>query len=275
MTGLAKGDTFTLQWRDARGTFDARDAAVVEVMKTSVQTIDSGQVWVPLARLREHDRPPRRGDVRRPGAGRRRSPPPAPAGGWIFRDPGRLPGRPPGHGRIQDRRAARSSTPSSWPWPCWPSSTPRSCRSSTGAARWARSWPWASPGTKVIGLFTLEGMLNGVLAALVAAAYGIPLLSWMARTGWALPGDTDSYGFAIGERLFPSYSLGPRRRDDAPRPADDDRRLVPADAQDRQAQADRRAAGAADMIRFLLKGLLRDRSRSLLPVRSRSSWGRC
>ena len=52
-TGLKKGDTFTLQWRDARGTFDARDAAVVEVMKTSVQTIDSGQVWVPLARLRE------------------------------------------------------------------------------------------------------------------------------------------------------------------------------------------------------------------------------
>jgi len=59
--------------------------------------------------------------------------------------------------------------------------------------------------TKVIGLFTLEGALNGVLAALVAAVYGIPLLSWMARTGWALPGDTDSYGFAIGERLFPSY----------------------------------------------------------------------
>jgi putative ABC transport system permease protein len=61
---------------------------------------------------------------------------------------------------------------------------------------------------KVIGLFTLEGMLNGVLAALVAAAYGIPLLGWMARTGWALPGETDSYGFAIGERLFPSYGAG-------------------------------------------------------------------
>jgi ABC-type antimicrobial peptide transport system permease subunit len=62
--------------------------------------------------------------------------------------------------------------------------------------------------TKVIGLFTLEGLFNGVLAALVAAAYGIPLLSWIARTGWALPGDTDAYGFAIGERLFPSYSAG-------------------------------------------------------------------
>ncbi|MCK7489840.1 MAG: ABC transporter permease [Anaerotruncus sp.] len=92
-----------------------------------------------------------------------------------------------------------------------------------------------------------------------------PAPAWMARTGWALPGNTDSYGFAIGERLFPSYSAGPRRRDDAPRPADDHGRLVPADAPDRQAQADRRAEGAHDMIRFLLKGLLRDRSRSLLP----------
>jgi ABC-type lipoprotein release transport system permease subunit len=61
--------------------------------------------------------------------------------------------------------------------------------------------------TKLIGLFTLEGAFNGVLAALVGALYGIPILSWMARTGWALPGDTDSYGFAIGEKLFPSYSL--------------------------------------------------------------------
>ncbi|MCK7490030.1 MAG: hypothetical protein MZU79_07250 [Anaerotruncus sp.] len=124
--------------------------------------------------------------------------------------------------------------------------------------------PGLHPG-KVIGLFTLEGMLNGVLAALVAAAYGIPLLTWMARTGWALPGDTDSYGFAIGERLFPSYGAG----------------LVAGTTlivlltttvvsflptrQHRQAQADRRAEGADDMIRFLLKGLLRDRSRSLLP----------
>jgi ABC-type lipoprotein release transport system permease subunit len=61
---------------------------------------------------------------------------------------------------------------------------------------------------KVIGLFTLEGFFHGVLAALVAAAYGLPLLAWIGRTGWALPGDVDSYGFAIGDRLFPAYSLG-------------------------------------------------------------------
>ncbi len=44
-TGLKKGDSVTIRWRDANGTFDAMDASVVQVMRTSVQTIDSGQLW--------------------------------------------------------------------------------------------------------------------------------------------------------------------------------------------------------------------------------------
>jgi len=61
---------------------------------------------------------------------------------------------------------------------------------------------------KVIQLFTVEGALHGVLAAVVGALYGIPLLSYFARVGWTLPSNTDSYGFAIGETLFPIYSFG-------------------------------------------------------------------
>jgi putative ABC transport system permease protein len=61
---------------------------------------------------------------------------------------------------------------------------------------------------KVIQLFTLEGALHGVLAAAVAALYGIPLLAYLAREGWELPTNTDSYGFAIGETLFPVFGAG-------------------------------------------------------------------
>jgi putative ABC transport system permease protein len=61
---------------------------------------------------------------------------------------------------------------------------------------------------RVIRLFTLEGALHGVLAALVAALYGIPFLTWFAGHGWTLPEGMDSYGFAIGEKLFPVYSVG-------------------------------------------------------------------
>lgn len=51
-TGLSVGDTVTLRWRDARGMFDARDVEIVQVIKTVVQTVDQGQVWIPLDRLR-------------------------------------------------------------------------------------------------------------------------------------------------------------------------------------------------------------------------------
>jgi ABC-type antimicrobial peptide transport system permease subunit len=62
--------------------------------------------------------------------------------------------------------------------------------------------------TKIIQLFTLEGALHAVLAALVAAAYGLPLLITIASTGYGLPASTGDFGFAIGNRIFPVFSAG-------------------------------------------------------------------
>jgi len=62
--------------------------------------------------------------------------------------------------------------------------------------------------SKVIQLFTLEGAMHSVLAAIVAAIYGIPFLVWFSKTGWALPEATEDFGFALGEKLFPVYSVG-------------------------------------------------------------------
>jgi ABC-type lipoprotein release transport system permease subunit len=61
---------------------------------------------------------------------------------------------------------------------------------------------------RVIELFTLEGGLHGVLAALVGAVYGIPLLAYTARAGIGMPKMMDSMGFAIGERLYSTYTPG-------------------------------------------------------------------
>jgi ABC-type lipoprotein release transport system permease subunit len=60
--------------------------------------------------------------------------------------------------------------------------------------------------TQVIKLFTVEGGLHGVLAAIVAAAYGIPLLAYIAQRGLDMPAGTDNFGWAIGEKLFPVYT---------------------------------------------------------------------
>ena len=49
--GLKVDDLATVRWRDAVGTFDAEEIRIARVMNTSVQTVDSGQVWLPLDRL--------------------------------------------------------------------------------------------------------------------------------------------------------------------------------------------------------------------------------
>jgi len=206
--GLGKGDAFTLQWRDARGTFDAREAVVVEVFSTSVQTVDSGQIWVPLALLREMTGLAGEATLvilAQGTAAPTLSSSDAPA--WIFRGPDYF---------LSDLRAmvASKTAGSTIVYTIFLLLAMLAIFDTQVLSIFHRR---REIGTlmalgftrgKVIGLFTLEGMLNSVLAALVAAVYGIPLLSWIARTGWALPGDTDSYGFALGERIFPAYGAG-------------------------------------------------------------------
>ena len=55
---------------------------------------------------------------------------------------------------------------------------------------------------EVVGLFTLEGSVNGVLAALAGAVYGTPLLMLFARTGLSMPEEAmDDFGYALSEEL--------------------------------------------------------------------------
>lgn len=61
---------------------------------------------------------------------------------------------------------------------------------------------------QVIALFTVEGAMHAVLAAVLAAIYGIPLLAYQAAVGWTMPGGTDDYGLPIAETIYPAYSVG-------------------------------------------------------------------
>jgi ABC-type antimicrobial peptide transport system permease subunit len=61
---------------------------------------------------------------------------------------------------------------------------------------------------QVVGLFTLEGTMHALLAAIVGAIYGIPLFIWNSRTGISLPVDSAEYGFTIADTMYPVYSMG-------------------------------------------------------------------
>jgi ABC-type lipoprotein release transport system permease subunit len=203
-TGLQIGDTVTLRWRDANGMFDARDVEIVQVMKTVVQTIDQGQVWIPLDMLR--DLAGMEGDaslvVVAQGTLERPSAP-----GWVFRDLEFL---------LSDiKQLVQMKTVGStilytvlillamlaiFDTQVLSIFRRKKEMGTLMALGFTRG--------RVIRLFTLEGALHGVLAAILAALYGIPLLTWYAGQGWAMPEAMDSYGFAIGEKLFPIYSAG-------------------------------------------------------------------
>lgn len=50
---LSKGDNILVRWRDANGTFDAREVTIAAIYKTTVPTVDNGQIWIPIGKLRE------------------------------------------------------------------------------------------------------------------------------------------------------------------------------------------------------------------------------
>jgi ABC-type lipoprotein release transport system permease subunit len=203
-TGLTVGDTVTLRWRDANGTFDARDVEIVQVMKTIVQSVDQGQIWIPLDRLRglagmEEEASlvvVAQGAVARPVAS-----------GWVFRDVDYLLSDIKQLVRMKSAGATilyvvliLLAMLAIFDTQVLSIFRRRKEMGTLMALGFTRS--------RLIRLFTLEGALHGVLAAVMAALYGIPLLTWYARKGWALPEAMDNYGFAIGEKLFPVYSAG-------------------------------------------------------------------
>lgn len=201
-TGLNKDDELTVQWRDVHGTFDARNVRIVEVFKTTVQEIDNDNLWVPLNRLEEMTG--MQGEATMVVLGTA-SQPPGDLAGWEFKDLAFL---------LQDLHAmVRTKTIGGSIFylfllffamlaifdtqvlSVWRRKKEMGTLMALGMTR-----------AQVIELFTLEGAFHGVLAALVGAVYGIPLLAYMASEGWALPQSTDSFGFALGEKIYPAYS---------------------------------------------------------------------
>ncbi len=82
--GLKIGDVLTIQWRDVHGTIDARDGTVIQIMNTTVPTVDNGQIWVALDQLQSLTDMPNQATLiiaNKEYQGGENIP------GWIFRNP--------------------------------------------------------------------------------------------------------------------------------------------------------------------------------------------
>jgi putative ABC transport system permease protein len=203
-TGLKVGDTVTVRWRDALGTFDARDAKIVQVMKTSVPTVDQAQIWVPLNKMQSLTRMEDEASLVILAQNTKEFPP---ITGWIHKDMDFLL-------RDIDLIVKSKQAGGSIVYIILLSLAMLAIFNTQVLSIFRRRKEMGtlmSMGMtrgKIIQLFTLEGAIHSVLAAVVAAIYGIPLLLWSAKKGWAMPEAVDDFGMALGEALFPVYGTG-------------------------------------------------------------------
>jgi len=198
------GDRIMIQWRDANGTFDASDILITDIFSANVPNIDQGQVYVPLEKIRSMMNMPGEATIV----------------------------------TYRDSESVRSDVPG------WVNKTKEELTASVDEIikvktvgtsifymilillamlgifdtqvlsifrRQKEIGTYIALGytrRQVVGLFTVEGTMNSVLAALVAAAYGLPFLTWQAKVGWTMPMDTSDFGMAIAQTLYPVYSVG-------------------------------------------------------------------
>ncbi len=202
--GLRVGDTVTLRWRDVNGTFDAADAEIVAIMQTNVPTMDLGQLWIPLESLREMSHLEDQATVvvvdNQPYTH-------AVQAGWHFKDHDYL--LKDIQAMIKSKRAGSAimyaillflSMLAIFDTQVLSIFRRRKEIGTLMALGMIRA--------KVIALFTLEGMLHGMLGIGAAAVYGIPVLIITAQKGIPMPSTAEEYGYALTTRLFPIYSIG-------------------------------------------------------------------
>lgn len=201
---LEPGDYITMRWRDANGTFDAADIFITGIFTTNVPTVDVGQVWIPLDSLQSM--------LLMPGEAttltfRNREKARQDTGEWKLMTFEEL------VSDIEEMIKTKSVGQSIFYiillilalLAIFDTQVLSIFRRQKEIGTYI-ALGYTRRG--VVGLFTVEGAMHAILAALVGAVYGIPFLIWFANKGISLGISSADYGFAMAETMYPVYSLG-------------------------------------------------------------------
>lgn len=201
---LHAGDVFTLRWRDANGTFDATDVRVVGIFSSNVPAVEQGQIYLPLQLLQQmmllennvttitlRNKPEQWTEVQ----------------GWQIKTKAMLT-------RQVDEMIKTKSAGQSVLYAVLLMLAMLAIFDTQVLSIFRRQkeiGTYVALGytrQQVVGLFTVEGTMHAVLAAVLAMAYGLPFLLWQAKVGWTMPIDTSDFGMAIAQTLYPVFSAG-------------------------------------------------------------------
>jgi ABC-type lipoprotein release transport system permease subunit len=203
-TGLAVGDYVTVRWRDAKGTFDADEARIEHIVSLSVPGADRGLMWLPLGELQRMLQAPGEASVVVVAEGLDRVPPGGK--GWTWRDLDYL---------LKDiKDLVKLKSQSSYIiYGLMLFMALLAVFDTQVLAIWRRRkeigtlMALGMDRLTVVGLFTVEGAMHGLLALAVGAAYGIPLLAWSMAKGLAVPEMMSDMGVPVPQVLYPVYGI--------------------------------------------------------------------
>lgn len=202
-TGLGEGDYVTVRWRDRNGTFDATEVRIAGIFETTVPSVDVGQVWLALEDLQEMMLMPGEATLLVRGAGAIALPA---DGEWVVREQEEL------LADIENIIKAKGMI-GVIIWGILLMMAMLAVFDTQVLSIFRRQkeiGTYIALGMtrrQVVGLFTTEGAMHSVLAAVVGALYGIPLLTIQAIRGISIPVSSSDFGIAMAEKLYPVYSL--------------------------------------------------------------------
>jgi len=197
------GGQFTARWRDVNGTYDARDVKIVEIMSVENFRVDRGQIWIGLDKLRDMMNAPGEANYVVVSPNTQLIPN---LGQWIAHDTRDLT-------RLVKTLTDSKKRSASFVFVLLIGIAALGVFNSQVLSIFRRR---KEIGTlmalgmrrrRVIGLFTLEGSLHGLLALIAGAVYGVPLLLYLAIYGIAVPYGSDM-GIVIGNNLYPVFGVG-------------------------------------------------------------------
>lgn len=200
---LKEGDIVVLRWRDKNGTFDAGEIKIKGIFDTNVPTVDAGQIWLPLEKLQKMMGMEGEATILICATNFKET---EIASGWIFKSDETL------TKTITDMIKMKSVS-GMFLYIILISLAMLAIFDTQILSIFRRQkeiGTYIALGmtrSQVVGLFTIEGSLNSVLAGLLAVLYGTPLLALQAIKGMSIPGGSKNFGIVMADKIYPAYTL--------------------------------------------------------------------
>lgn len=198
---LRVGDKLLIRWRDKNGTFDAREIEIASIFKCDVPTVDKGQIYIRLEVLQKMMGMGNEATLLVSGEGSQNKV----FKNWDFKDSGFL--LADMDKIIQTKKAGGSIMEGLLLIIALIAIFDTQVLSIFRRQKEIGTYiALGMTRAQVVGIFTVEGGAHSILATILGAVYGIPLLMLIGKVGIPMKAGqvTD---LPIAESIFPYYSI--------------------------------------------------------------------